>query len=622
VDETASSRSQQLSQQLSQKISQRATARNAPIVFSGVRALYKITASATGYTITDLTGIKSPVSATANDRLRFADTTIALDLDGAAGQAYRLYQAAFSRPPDAAGLTYWIGSLDGGTNLLDVANAFIHSAEFVQLYGNNPSNHDLVVRLYFNILHRGPDPSGLAFWQDILDNHKSDLAHVLIGFSESSENQSGVKALIPNGIPMTESGVTYTPQPAALPVITGGNRPVSVTDLVTLDGSVSQLSSGRLPVYSWTFDSIPFGSNASLTLANTPRPGFIPDRPGNYVVRLTVGDGRQVSNSTTATITALSLQGTTVPGVTPNLNYVYLQSDANDSIGLGKTYTYTQTNSILFLSVFGDTVFVRVTGDENWSGSFVVKNSLKRPEVGSYSPLSGYPTSYDKTVGGINWESESRSCRNLTGDFIINSITYDGNTVSSLDLTFNQTCVGDRGTGLHGRVHWVPADYTSPPGPINPAPAGLWKPATTLPTSGNYAYFQSDAGDIPGLGINVLIQDSITLTDSGNRLGIQIGSSAWTGNFQGMRALSAILPGYYGNLRLYPLHNPVKGGLFITNAGGGTCTSLLGWVAIDSVTYASGKLATIDLRFEQHCNLDTPALRGAIHWVAPPVTTP
>jgi hypothetical protein len=43
-----------------------------------------------------------------------ATRAVALDVDGAAGQAYRLYQAAFDRAPDKNGLGYWInGWIDG-----------------------------------------------------------------------------------------------------------------------------------------------------------------------------------------------------------------------------------------------------------------------------------------------------------------------------------------------------------------------------------------------------------------------------------------------------------------------------------------------------------------------------
>jgi hypothetical protein len=89
-----------------------------------------------------------------NERLVFDDVNVALDIDGTAGTAYRLYQAAFARVPDATGLGYWISVLDDGANLRNVAANFLGSAEFAKNYGTNLDNATLVTRLYQNILDR------------------------------------------------------------------------------------------------------------------------------------------------------------------------------------------------------------------------------------------------------------------------------------------------------------------------------------------------------------------------------------------------------------------------------------------------------------------------------------
>ncbi|WP_460452289.1 calcium-binding protein [Alsobacter sp. SYSU BS001988] len=39
------------------------------------------------------------------ERIQFTDGILALDLDGNAGQGYRIYQAAFARTPDKGGLS-------------------------------------------------------------------------------------------------------------------------------------------------------------------------------------------------------------------------------------------------------------------------------------------------------------------------------------------------------------------------------------------------------------------------------------------------------------------------------------------------------------------------------------
>jgi len=134
------------------------------------------------------------------ERLQFSDKTIALDIDGNAGQTYRIYKAAFNRTPDNGGLKYWIGMMDGGTNLPSVASGFIASNEFKALYGANPSNDQFVNKLYSNVLGRAPDAGGFNYWVGLLNNKQIDMTSTLVNFFESPENQAGVIGVIQNGI--------------------------------------------------------------------------------------------------------------------------------------------------------------------------------------------------------------------------------------------------------------------------------------------------------------------------------------------------------------------------------------------------------------------------------------
>lgn len=133
------------------------------------------------------------------ERLTFSDGALALDVDGVAGQAYRLYQAAFDRVPDAAGLGYWIAQRDGGATLQDAAAAFVGSAEFIALTGEAPPDDVFAAALYRNVLHREPDGDGLAFWLDSLAGGMTRPA-LLVQFAESEENRVGVAGAIDGGI--------------------------------------------------------------------------------------------------------------------------------------------------------------------------------------------------------------------------------------------------------------------------------------------------------------------------------------------------------------------------------------------------------------------------------------
>jgi Domain of unknown function (DUF4214) len=138
------------------------------------------------------------------ERVQFSDAMLGLDIEGNAGQAYRLYQAAFDRVPDQVGLGYWISALDSGFGLNATALFFIQSAEFEASYGSpgTVSNQQFLTLLYANVLDRVPDQAGLAYWLNDMANGYSRES-VLVSFSESAENKQNVIGAIENGIEYT-----------------------------------------------------------------------------------------------------------------------------------------------------------------------------------------------------------------------------------------------------------------------------------------------------------------------------------------------------------------------------------------------------------------------------------
>ncbi|MCC2973114.1 DUF4214 domain-containing protein [Massilia sp. IC2-476] len=167
------------------------------LLLPGSAGSYQILREAGAVTVRQgLFGLPDVVSGV--ERLLFQNQAIALDIDGAGGQAYRLYRAAFDRAPDLKGVGYWMSRLDAGASLLDVARAFIGSLEFQSLYGSAPSDAEFVRLLYANVLHRAPDQGGLDYWMARLgEGHPRE--HLLKSFSESPENQDALADIIGNG---------------------------------------------------------------------------------------------------------------------------------------------------------------------------------------------------------------------------------------------------------------------------------------------------------------------------------------------------------------------------------------------------------------------------------------
>ncbi len=167
--------------------------------FSGVRSAYTITHTGAGVTVSGIGDGSDTLFGV--ERLQFSDLGVAIDVAGTAGQAFRLYQAALGRAPDAAGFGYQMRALDNGMSLTQMAKNFIASPEFAHTYGAL-DNTAFVARLYQNVLHREGDAAGLSY-------HVGNLGrgvlreNVLASFSESPENQAAL-------IGVMRDGMTYT----------------------------------------------------------------------------------------------------------------------------------------------------------------------------------------------------------------------------------------------------------------------------------------------------------------------------------------------------------------------------------------------------------------------------
>lgn len=171
---------------------------------------------------------------------------------------------------------------------------------------------------------------------------------------------------------------------------------------------------------------------------------------------------------------------------------------------------------------------------------------------------------------------------------------------------------------LEGVAYWVRSEDTS----VDPA---TWQPpAGTTPSTGNYVYFESQAGDFVGLGE----QHLWTATDSRiqmiNRYNtvLELAGEGYTTVGASLffpSSLSAWKAGFYPNAtRTNSLLNtaqPTPGPGLDFSMGGRGCNETSGWVYIDSVSHdPDGSLAAFELRFEQLCQWSSDVLRGKVRW--------
>jgi serralysin len=135
------------------------------------------------------------------ERLKFADTSVALDTEGtnSAGGVFRIFTLAYDRVPDLLSLGYWISMIDsGGFGALEIASVLSESAEFKLLYGD--SNLGIINSLFENMLGRPANVGELVYYSDQINSGSKTIGGLLAEFADSDANRAQVAELIGFGI--------------------------------------------------------------------------------------------------------------------------------------------------------------------------------------------------------------------------------------------------------------------------------------------------------------------------------------------------------------------------------------------------------------------------------------
>lgn len=162
----------------------------------------------------------------------------------------------------------------GGANLparIDTRNLSIESPDqYSIVYGGESDD-----RLGSAIASGDVDDDGIddlvvsAVNADGPGNRRKDAGEIYIVF--------GSTFAAPNTPPVADAGPDQT---------------VTVGSTAQLDGSNSSDPDDDPLTYRWLFISIPAGSNASLSDPSIPKPSFVADLAGNYILELAVSDSR------------------------------------------------------------------------------------------------------------------------------------------------------------------------------------------------------------------------------------------------------------------------------------------------------------------------------------------
>jgi Glycosyl hydrolases family 43/Domain of unknown function (DUF4214) len=121
----------------------------------------------------------------------FAYLAASDEFGGVGAPNVRLYEGYFDRLPDPAGLRYWMG-VARQRGLGFVSAAFAASPEFAATYGAL-DNAAFVDRVYRNVLGRGADRDGQAYWIFLLARGLT-RGELMLAFTESPEHRAATEA--------------------------------------------------------------------------------------------------------------------------------------------------------------------------------------------------------------------------------------------------------------------------------------------------------------------------------------------------------------------------------------------------------------------------------------------
>jgi len=157
-----------------------------------------------------------------------------------------VYNNVFDRNADAGGKTFWLGQLSDGLSRGAMMAQFSESPEYVAQTNGTVR----ATMLYLGMLRRSPEPNGLVFWADYIENGPG-YAPAVANFLYSEEYGERIEAMFPATLPLTGEAAR---QPSTRPalVLKIDNHPrarpqvgINQADIVweeLVEGSITRLA--------------------------------------------------------------------------------------------------------------------------------------------------------------------------------------------------------------------------------------------------------------------------------------------------------------------------------------------------------------------------------------------
>lgn len=105
------------------------------------------------------------------------------------GKSHGIYMHYLARPAGPQDEQYWVGFVQAGGTLEQVAETLVSTQEYYVLKGG--TNQGFITGLYADVLNRSASTADLAFWETALDSGAS-RASVAIDFLTSQEYRTNL----------------------------------------------------------------------------------------------------------------------------------------------------------------------------------------------------------------------------------------------------------------------------------------------------------------------------------------------------------------------------------------------------------------------------------------------
>lgn len=173
-------------------------------IYRGKLADYRINSFGDVYQVYSKSGIDGSDTLSHVEKLQFSDMTVNLMVQSIAASApianvqrlMELYVAFFNRVPDADGMAYWIGEMQAGRTINQIADIFYGAGvQFSSLTGftSNMTNTDFINVVYKNVLGRpeGADSGGLDYWNTELTSGRASRGSLVSTILDAAHGFKG-----------------------------------------------------------------------------------------------------------------------------------------------------------------------------------------------------------------------------------------------------------------------------------------------------------------------------------------------------------------------------------------------------------------------------------------------